>query len=92
MPGKEKNSAAAESKQSKKADKSKNKKPGFFQRVGKWFHDLRAECKKIVWPTRKQTINNSAIVLATIFVIGVFIWILDAIFNFGISTLISIVA
>lgn len=70
----------------------KEKKPGFFSRVGKWFHDLKSECKKIVWPTRKQTTNNSLIVIATILVIGVFIWILDAVFNLGITALITAVA
>ena len=80
----------APSKKDKK-DK-KEKKPGFFSRVGKWFRDLKSECKKIVWPTRKQTANNSMVVIATILVIGVFIWILDAIFNLGITTLIAAVA
>ncbi len=74
-------------------DKStKEKKPGFFSRVGKWFRDLKSECKKIVWPTRKQTINNTLIVLATILVVGVFIWVLDAVLNLGITTLITVAA
>lgn len=71
---------------------SNNKKPGFFSRVGKWFRDLKSEAKKVVWPTRKQTINNSGIVIAAILIIGAFIWILDAIFNLGITTLITISA
>lgn len=82
-----KNEQAAPSKKEKK-----EKKPGFFSRVGRWFRDLKSECKKIVWPTRKQTINNSLVVIATILVIGVFIWILDAVFNLGITALITAVA
>ena len=42
---------------SEKKNSGKEKKPGFFSRIGKWFHDLKSECKKIVWPTRKQTAN-----------------------------------
>lgn len=78
----------------KKQNKSsaKEKKPGFFSRIGKWFRDLKSECKKIVWPTRKQTTNNTMIVIAMILVVGVFIWILDAIFGLGISTLIRVAA
>lgn len=76
----------------KKKNSGKEKKPGFFSRVGKWFVDLKSECRKIVWPTRKQTRNNTLIVIATILVIGVFIWVLDAIFNLGITTLISVAA
>ena len=76
----------------KQKNSAKEKKPGFFSRIGKWFRDLTSECKKIVWPTRKQTANNTLIDIATILVIGVFIWILDAIFNLGITTLISVAA
>ena len=85
-----KEQTASEKKQSKGSEKEK--KPGFFSRIGKWFRDLKSECKKIVWPTRKQTTNNTMIVIAMILVVGVFIWILDAIFNLGISTLIRVAA
>jgi preprotein translocase subunit SecE len=91
MAKKEKDvSPVSEKKQSKV--KTKDKKPGFFARLKKWAHDLNSEAKKVVWPTRKQTINNSAIVIAAILIIGVFIWILDAVFNLGITTLITISA
>lgn len=74
----------------KKADKpAKAKKPSLAARTSKWFRELKGELKKIVWPTRQQTINNTAVVIATIFLVGIFIWVLDAIFNFGLQTLIS---
>ena len=76
----------------KQKNSGKEKKPGFFSRIGKWFRDLKSECKKIVWPTRKQTTKNTAIVLVTVLVIGAFIWILDAVFNLGITTLIQVFA
>jgi preprotein translocase subunit SecE len=73
----------------KKAEKpAKAKKPSIFARIGKWFRELKGECKKIVWPTRQQTTNNTAVVLATCLIIGVFIWVLDAVFQFGVSALI----
>ena len=73
----------------KKAEKpAKAKKPSLFARIGKWFRELKGECKKIVWPTRQQTTNNTAVVLATCLIIGVFIWVLDAVFQFGVSALI----
>ena len=38
----------------KQTDKpAKAKKPSFFARIGNWFHELKAEIKKIVWPTLK---------------------------------------
>lgn len=77
-----------------KKEKEKEKKPNFFVRSGKrivkWARDLRSEMKKIVWPTGKQVINNTLIVIACIFVIGVFVWVLDFLFTKGRDLLISL--
>ena len=59
----------------KKAEK--NAKPGIFARASKWFKDMKAELKKVVWPTRKQTINNTLIVLACVVVVAIFIGLFD---------------
>ena len=69
---------------SEKADKAKKdkkpekqKKPSIFARIGKWLKDMKSELKKVQWPTRKQTVNNTLIVIACVIVVGVFIWIFD---------------
>lgn len=69
------------------AEETKVKKPGLFSRIGKWFRELKSECRKIVWPTRAQTINNTAVVIACVVIVGIFIWILDAVFNLGVKQL-----
>ena len=63
------------SKKDKKSDK--NAKPGFFARVGKWFRDMKSELKKVQWPTKKQTINNTVIVIVCVVVVGVAIALFD---------------
>jgi preprotein translocase subunit SecE len=71
-----------------KSDKpTKAKKSSFIERGSKWVRDLKSEAKKVVWPTRSQVLNNTAVVLITILVVGAFIWILDYVFNFGVSAL-----
>ncbi len=60
-----------------KAKSDKAKKPSFFSKVGRYFRDLRGEFKKIVWPSKKQVINNLVVVLICMAVTGVAIWILD---------------
>ena len=67
------------------AEETKAKKPGLFARIGKWFRELKSECRKIVWPTREQTINNTLVVLASVVIIGIFIWVLDLVFGLGYS-------
>ena len=62
-----------------KKDKKSEKKPGVFAHIGRWFHELKVELKKVVWPTRKQTLNNTLIVIACVIVVGIFIWLFDAV-------------
>ncbi|MDO5559983.1 MAG: preprotein translocase subunit SecE [Oscillospiraceae bacterium] len=71
--------AKSEKKSDKKADsksvsKDKKKQPG---KVKKYFKDLKSEFKKVVWPSKKQVINNSSVVLATVILIGVFVGLFD---------------
>ena len=57
--------------------KDKQSKPGIFARASKWLHELKVELKKVQWPTKKQTINNTAIVIACVVIVGLFIWVFD---------------
>ena len=73
-----------------KKDKKSEKKPGFFARIGKWFKEMKSELKKVQWPTKKQTINNTGIVIACCAVVGAFIWVFDFVANGAIKGLISL--
>ena len=67
-----------ESAKAEKKAKPAEKKPGVFARLGKWLRELKSELKKVQWPTKKQTVNNTLVVIACIVVVGVFIWVFDA--------------
>ena len=78
---KEAEKAAKKAKQ-ERIKQSKPKKDGSaFSRAGKavkkFFKDFTGTCKKIVWPTGKQVIKNSLVVLATIIVIGAIVALID---------------
>ena len=75
-------------KKDKKADKKA--KPSLFARVGKWLKDMKSELKKVQWPTRKQTVNNTLIVIACVVVVGIFIWLFDLVANKGIGLILSL--
>ena len=66
--------------------KAKDKKPKKTNGFVKFFRDLKGEFKKIVWPSKKQIINNTLVVLAAIIVIGLFIWLVD----FGLGALVKL--
>lgn len=62
------------------ADKSE-KKENFFVRIGnglaKFFRETKSEAKKMVWPTPQTVFRNTGVVLATIIIIGLFVFALD---------------
>ncbi len=60
----------------------KEKKPSVFKRVGNFFKEVRIETfKRIIWPSPKQVLNNTIVVLVTCLVVGVFVWVLDFLFT-----------
>ena len=56
------------------------KKDGIFRRIGKSFKATKSEFKKVVWPTKKQLLNNTVVVIAALVVIGLIIFGLDSLF------------
>ena len=82
-------SAKSETPAKKDKKPEKKSKPGFFARIKQWFKETKAELKKVQWPTRKQTINNTLIVIACVIVVGVFIALFDFVANEAISLLIG---
>ena len=57
------------------------KKVGFFGKIARYFKEVKGEAKKVIWPTWKQTVNNTAIVIAVIIVVAIFLGIVDIIFG-----------
>ena len=58
-------------------------KVGIFTRLARGYRNMRGEMKRVVWPTRKQVLNNTGVVLVFMamaaVVIGGFDWILATI-------------
>ena len=65
------------------------RKPDLKTRVVNYFKEVKAELKKVVWPTIPQTLNNTLIVLAAIGIVAVFLFILDFIFAGTLSSALS---
>ena len=59
----------------------KVKKDGIFRRIGKSIRSTKSEFKKVVWPTKKQLLNNTLIVIAALIIIGLVIFGLDTLFT-----------
>ncbi|MCD7771038.1 MAG: preprotein translocase subunit SecE [Oscillospiraceae bacterium] len=61
-----------------KKAKKKVKKPN---RIVKFVRDLISEVKKVVWPSRKQVLNNTGVVLAVCIICGAALFAVDSIFG-----------
>lgn len=61
------------------------KKPNFFVRsaraIAKWFREMRSELKKVSWPTFKQVLNNTGIVLSMIIIVAIIIGVFDLVWS-----------
>lgn len=62
-------------KESKEKKESKQK--------SRFFKDMKAELKKVIWPTAKQTANNTVAVIAFTLVIALIVFVLDVVFDFA---------
>ena len=83
-------SVQAEAVQPKKSEKvhKENKKPGVFARIGKWFHELKVEAKKVVWPNKQTVIKNTVVVIVALIVLCALVTVLDVVFG-GVRDLIA---
>ncbi len=55
--------------------------------IVKYFKGVKSEFKKVTWPSFKQILNNTGMVVASILVIGLFIFLLD----FGFKELVKLI-
>lgn len=61
----------------KKEKKDNNKQKRHY------FKDMKAELKKVIWPTAKQTANNTVAVIAFTLAIALIVFVLDVVFDFA---------
>lgn len=73
-----------------KAVPKSSEKLGLGKRIAKWFRELKSELKKVIWPTPKQTVNNTAVALAFMFVAAIVIWGFDTLAQEGVKALITL--
>ena len=57
------------------------KKPGVFKRIWAFIKGMRSELKKVTWPSFRQVVNNTLVVLLVIISSGVFIGLVDLLFK-----------
>ena len=66
------------------------KKLSFPKKVAKWWREMKSELKKVIWPTPKQTVNNTVVALVMIVASAIVIWGFDRIAELIVKAVISI--
>jgi len=56
-----------------------------FEGTKQFLREVKTELKKVTWPSRKDTLSGTAVVLVAVFIIALFLGIVDS----GLSNLIK---
>lgn len=49
--------------------------------------ESRMEVRKVIWPTRQETVQATLVVVALVFIVGLILWLLDMLLFWGIGVL-----
>lgn len=50
-------------------------------RIGRFLREVKAELSKVIWPSRKQTVVYTGVVLASVVIIAGIIWLADVVLD-----------
>ena len=82
---------------SEKKEVKKTEKPGFVARakalparIANAFKNTAAELKKVSWPSKKDLVNYSLVVIGFVFALAVIVGVLDTASSFLVKQLIAL--
>ena len=56
------------------------KKPNLIVKTQSFFAEVVTELKKSAWPTRKELLDSTLVVIVTMLVLGIFVAVADLVF------------
>ena len=56
-----------------------------MSKVFNFINEVKLELKKVSWPTRRELVNSTVVVIISVAVLAVFIWICDMIWSTSIN-------
>lgn len=63
----------------------------FTTAIGKtvwgFIQDSKVEVKKVIWPTRQETMQATMLVVALVFIVGLILWLMDMFLFWGVGIL-----
>ena len=65
--------------------KAATQEPNFIQKSVQFLREVKVELKKVTWPSRKQTMGSTVVVVVLVLIVSLFLGVVD----FGLSKLIQ---
>jgi preprotein translocase subunit SecE len=62
-----------------------NDKVRWYKRLGNFLKDVRAELKKVTWPSKNEVVNTTVVVIAATVFFGFYLFFMDVIFSWVIT-------
>lgn len=62
-------------------------KKGYLDKILQFLREVKVELKKVTWPSRKQTIGSTVVVIVLVIIVSLFLGIVDI----GLSSLIRVI-
>nr|CAA6801611.1 MAG: Preprotein translocase subunit SecE (TC 3.A.5.1.1) [uncultured Thiotrichaceae bacterium] len=59
------------------------------KRLMSFMQDSRTEVRKMVWPTRVETMQTTLMVFVIVFVLTLFLWLVDMLLGWGVKSLLG---
>jgi preprotein translocase subunit SecE len=57
------------------------------QRIKSFYNDVRTEMKKVTTPSMKEVRATTAVVIITVFLFGIYFWVIDSVIGRGMDAL-----
>ncbi len=57
------------------------------RQIAGFFHDSNIEVRKVVWPTRQETMQTTMLVIGVVVAVAIFLWTLDVLLGWMVSFL-----
>ena len=57
----------------------------WYKRLGNFLKDVKAEAKKVTWPSRQEVYSTTVVVIIAMAFFGFYLFFMDIIFSWAIS-------
>ena len=76
-PGDRSAAATRPARQARSSSVAGPRNAGFFDRTGGFWRDVRAELKRVTWPTLKEVQSTTVITIIAVIFFAAYLWVVD---------------